>query len=282
MFRVFGAPVSPNRAADRSKRAPGPAARFHPVASVGRRASGGEMMGTKLVLTAALLSLATPAFAADIIAPAPVKAPVPAAIFTWTGFYIGAHGGGAWSKWTGIDPTDPTAVWTSVTASGGIVGGQIGGNYQIGNVVVGLEGTGAWSSVTLNAGGPFGGGAGFTLSLKNDYIATVAGRFGVAFDRVLLYAKGGAAFTRDKYNANNGLAGALAGSASGSFNRTGWLAGGGVEWMFMPNWSVRAEYNYMGFAAITEQPATSGNLAATPANVKLNIQTGTVGVNYHF
>jgi outer membrane immunogenic protein len=120
------------------------------------------------------------------------------------------------------------------------------------------------------------------FSLKNDYIATVAGRFGVAFDRVLLYAKGGAAFTRDKYYVNNGLAGALAGSASGSFNRTGWLAGGGVEWMFMPNWSVRAEYNYMGFGAISEQPVTTGNLVATPANVKLNIQTGTVGVNYHF
>jgi outer membrane immunogenic protein len=245
---------------------------------------GGEIMGKKLILTAALLSLATPAFAADIIEPAPVvKAPVaPAPIFTWTGFYIGAHGGGAWSKWTGIDPTDPLAVWSSVDASGGIVGGQIGGNYQISNFVVGLEGTGAWSSVTLNAGGPFGGGAGFNLSLKNDYIATVAGRFGVAFDHVLLYAKGGAAFTRDKYNANNGLAGALAGSASGAFNRTGWLAGGGVEWMFMPNWSVRAEYNYLGFGTVTEQPVTTGNLAASPANVKLNIQTGTVGVNYHF
>ena len=52
--------------------------------------------------------------------------------------------------------------------------------------------------------------------------------------------------------------------------------------MFMPNWSVRAEYNYMGFGTITEQPVTTGNLAASPANVKLNIQTGTVGVNYHF
>jgi outer membrane immunogenic protein len=239
-------------------------------------------MGKKLVLASALLSLASPAFAADIIAPVAVKAQVPAQIFSWTGFYVGAHGGGAWSKWSGMDPTDPAATWSSVTASGGIVGGQIGGNYQISNFVVGLEGTGAWSSVTLNTGGPFGGGAGFNLSLKNDYIATVAGRFGVAFDRVLLYAKGGAAFTRDRYSANNGLAGPLAGSASGSFNRTGWLAGGGVEWMFMPNWSVRAEYNYLGFGAITEQPVTTGNLAVTPANVKLNIQTGTIGVNYHF
>jgi outer membrane immunogenic protein len=45
---------------------------------------------------------------------------------------------------------------------------------------------------------------------------------------------------------------------------------------------VRAEYNYLGFGTITEQPVTTSNLAASPANVKLNIQTGTVGVNYHF
>ncbi len=50
----------------------------------------------------------------------------------------------------------------------------------------------------------------------------------------------------------------------------------------MPNWSVRAEYNYLGFRAIIEQPVTRGNLSATPANVKLNIQTGSVGVNYYF
>lgn len=235
-------------------------------------------MRTRLVLTAALLSLATPAFAADIIAPAPVKAPVAGRIFSWTGFYVGVHGGGAWGKSTGIDPTDPTATWSSVTYSGGVVGGQIGGNYQIDNVVLGLEGTGAWSSLTVNAGGPFAGGAALTLSLKNDYIATVAGRLGVAFDRVLLYAKGGAAFTRDKYSGNDGLGGTIA----GNFNRTGWLAGGGVEWMFVPNWSLRAEYNYMGFGAITERLTTTGNLVAAPANVKLNIQTGTIGVNYHF
>ncbi len=235
-------------------------------------------MRNGLVLMAALVALPAPAFAADMLTSVPAKAPVAARIFSWTGFYAGVHGGGAWSKWTGIDPTDPTAAWTSTTASGGVVGGQIGGNYQIGNVVLGLEGTGAWSSLTVNAGGPFAGGAGFTLSLKNDYIASVAGRLGVAFDRVLLYAKGGAAFTRDRYSGNDGLGGTV----SGTFNRTGWLAGGGVEWMFMPNWSVRAEYNYMGFGTITEQLTTTGNLAATPANVKLNIQTGTVGLNYHF
>jgi len=151
---------------------------------------------------------------------AAAPAVVPVGVSNWTGFYIGAHGGGGWNTWSGMDPTEAGAGWSSVNGSGGVAGGQIGGNYQINNFVVGLEGTYAWSNIGLTNNGPFGGGGGFTLTLTNDYIATVAGRLGVAFNNVLFYGKGGAAFTRDKYDANNGLAGALAGSASGSFDRT--------------------------------------------------------------
>ena len=241
-------------------------------------------MEKKLLCAAILLALGTPALAADLPPPVAPTAPavVPVPVFNWTGFYIGAHGGGGWNTWTGADPTNLGGRSSSVNGSGGVAGGQVGGNYQINNFVVGLEGSYAWSNIGVTTNSAFAGGAGFTLTLKNDYIATVAGRLGVAFNNVLLYGKGGAAFTRDKYDANNGLAGALAGSASGSFDRTGWLAGAGIEWMFVPNWSVKAEYNYMGFGSITEQPVTTGNLAAAPAAVKLDIQTATVGVNYHF
>jgi len=238
-------------------------------------------MHKSLLVATSLLALGAPAFAADLI-PVPVKAPVATAVFSWTGFYAGVHGGGGWSHYFGSDPADPAAGSATANGSGAIAGGQIGGNYQINNIVVGLEGSYAWSDIKISDGGPFAGGAGFTATLKNDYVATVAGRLGVAFDRVLIYGKGGAAFTRDKLSADNGLAGALAGSAHGSFDRTGWLAGVGVEWAFLPNWSVKAEYNYMGFGEITEQPTTTGNLAATPAAVKLNLQTAVVGINYRF
>jgi outer membrane immunogenic protein len=237
------------------------------------------------LVAASLLALATtPAFAADLaVAPArmPTKAVV-ATAYSWTGFYIGVHGGGGWNKFTGADPTIPGDPGSSVNGSGAVAGGQIGGNYQIGNVVLGVEGTYAWSDIKVSDGGPFAGGAGFTATFKNDYIATVAGRVGYAFDRVLIYGKGGAAFTRDRLDANNGLAGALAGSATGSFDRTGWLAGVGVEWAFLPNWSVKAEYNYMGFRSVTEVPTTTGNLAASPAAVKLDLQTAVIGINYKF
>jgi hypothetical protein len=90
------------------------------------------------------------------------------------------------------------------------------------------------------------------------------------------------ACTRDVYSANNGLAGALAGAANGSFDRSGWLAGAGIEWAFLPNWSVKAKYNYIGFDQVTEYPTTTGNLAASPAVVKLNLQTAILGINYRF
>jgi outer membrane immunogenic protein len=239
---------------------------------------------TKFIAALALLAAGTPAWAADIIEPMPARAPVAvvAVAYNWTGFYIGAHGGGGWNKYTGTDPTNPASSGSSVNGSGAVAGGQIGGNYQIGNVVLGLEGTYSWADIKIDSGGPFAGGAGFSLTIKNDYIATVAGRLGYAFDRVLIYGKGGGAFTRDVYSANNGLAGALAGAANGSFDRSGWLVGAGIEWAFLQNWSVKAEYNYMGFGQINEQPTTTGNLAASPALVKLNLQTAILGINYRF
>ena len=97
----------------------------------------------------------------------------------------------------------------------------------------------------------------------------------------MIYGKGGAAFTRDRLNAN--LTGPFPGAANGSFDRTGWLAGAGVEWAFLGNWSVKDEYDYMGFGSLNEANfTTTGGLAVAPATVKLNLQTATVGINYKF
>ncbi|MEI9925398.1 MAG: hypothetical protein WDN50_19860 [Bradyrhizobium sp.] len=71
-----------------------------------------------------------------------------------------------------MDPTMPAAGWTSINTNGAIAGGQLGFNYQIGNVVLGAEGSYAWSGINMTTGGPFGGGPGLTISDKNDYIAT--------------------------------------------------------------------------------------------------------------
>ena len=120
------------------------------------------------------------------------------------------------------------------------------------------------------------GGLG-TISVKNDYIATAAGRAGYAFDRALLYGKGGVAFTRDVADATDGIGG----SSTGRFSRTGYVVGGGLEYVFLNNWSARVEYNYLGFGSQLERPTSAGGLVVTPMKVKDNISTVTFGVNYH-
>jgi outer membrane immunogenic protein len=241
-------------------------------------------MRTYLLSASLLVLTGASAFAADLSpAPVPVKAPVApmVSLYNWTGFYIGVNGGGGWNSWTGSAAAAGPGI-NSLNGSGGLAGGTVGGNYQIGNVVLGLEGTYDWADISNTQVGALGFGAGtLTLVTKNDYIATVAGRVGYAFDRVLIYGKGGAAFTRDKLNAN--LVGPVPGTAVGTFDRTGWLAGAGVEWAFWGNWSVKAEYDYMGFGSLNEGTfVTTGGLAVAPATVKLNIQTATVGINYKF
>ncbi len=97
---------------------------------------------------------------------------------------------------------------------------------------------------------------------------------------VLLYGQGGAAWTSWDVTAFN-TAGVQVGQISGG-NRTGWTVGGGVEWMFMPHWSVFLEYNFMGFG--TRSAATTACVGGSCAviNAKSDIQNVLVGVNYKF
>lgn len=228
-----------------------------------------------LVLAAcvALISVSV-ASAADI--PRPVyKAPpfAPPPIFSWSGFYVGVHGGYGWNKYSG---DDPVAGSSTGEAKGWLGGLQVGYNYQLGAFVLGAEGDFSFADVKWNEDG--WAGAGSTATLKSDYYATVAARVGYAFDRFLVYGKGGIAFTRDKYDIADGTGG----TATGKFNRTGWMLGGGVEYAFWDNWSAKVEYNYLKFTGIDETLDTSGGLTATTANVSLVSHLVKVGLNYRF
>jgi outer membrane immunogenic protein len=234
------------------------------------------MMRIRFCSIFVLLAATTPALAADFET-LPIRPPV-ATAFSWTGFYIGGHFGGGWSNFSGMDPTLPADGWTSVRGSGFVAGGQLGFNYQIGNVLLGAEGSYAWSGIKISDSGPFAGGAGLTVVDKNDHVATAAGRVGYAFDRVLVFGKGGAAWSRDRLDANDGIGG----TASGSFNRTGWVAGAGVEYALLQNWSIKFEYDFLRFGQINELPTTTGGLGATPAVVKLDMQLALFGLNYRF
>ena len=113
-------------------------------------------MRTYLLSASLLLATGASALAADLGA-APVKAPVArrsmAPAYNWTGFYVGVNGGGGWSTCTGMDPAAGPGI-NSLNGSGALAGGQVGGNYQIGNVVLGLEGTYDWADIRNTQSAP--------------------------------------------------------------------------------------------------------------------------------
>lgn len=215
----------------------------------------------KVFLTAASLVAMgiAPALAADLPARTYTKAPVAAPINNWAGFYIGAMGGYAQENSSG-----------SGTLSGGFAGGTVGYNWQSGAMVYGLEADAAWADVSATVGLP----GLLAVSSKIQDLGTVRGRIGVAFSQVLLYGTGGFAWADNKLTAN-----VLGVNFSDSQIHTGWTAGAGVEFMVAPKWSVKAEYLYR---SLSGQTYFSGQVPGGVQTGTLNVNSGQVGVNYHF
>lgn len=219
----------------------------------------------------ALAVLSSTALAADLPPRQRMVPKAPAYVaYNWTGFYVGGHLGYGWSRITGTDPTDGSI--SSGTLRGFLGGGQLGYNYQFGSFVLGIEGDYSWADVKRTDIDPP-----LTATIKNDYFATVTGRFGYAADRWLWYLKGGGAWTRDRLEANDTID-----TIDAKFNRSGWIAGAGVEYAFWNNWSAKIEYNYMGFGKIDEHAVGTGGLAADAVAVSAKVQLLKLGVNYKF
>jgi outer membrane immunogenic protein len=224
----------------------------------------------------AFVAFSSTALAADLPPRPAYKGPPVVVAYNWTGLYVGAHAGYGWSKFSGTDLSFGDS--STGKAKGPLGGFQIGYNYQMNWLVLGVEGEYSFANVKLSIDDPLGIGAPGNATLKNDFFATAALRAGYAFDRALIYVKGGAAWTRDKLDITDGIGG----TATGRFDRTGWLVGAGFEYGFLGNWSAKVEYDYMQFGSITEHLTTGGGLTATDATVKLNTQVVKAGINYRF
>ena len=160
--------------------------------------------------------------------------------FLWTGFYSGAGVGYGWGSSAFTDPLPAAAFATaSPSLNGFLVGGVAGINYQISSVVVGVEGdfTGSWAK------GSAMDSAGNSLQTQVFWTASIAGRVGVAFDRLLIYGKGGVGFEYDR----DIVAAAAGGVATGTTYHIGWTAGGGVEYAITEHWIGRIAYDYFTF-----------------------------------
>jgi outer membrane immunogenic protein len=204
----------------------------------------------KLLVSATMLATMTGgAWAADLpnTKGPPAFAPPPPPQFTWTGLYIGGQVGYQWGT-TGWDihsvpPTPAVTIPAPTYSDQGVVGGgHIGYNYQISQFVIGIEGDVEGTSYD----GSFNGvlptvATAVASSSRINIEGSIRGRVGWAWDRVLIYGTGGAAFADFR---NSFSVPAAPFSESESFGRVGWTAGGGVEYAIDPNWSVRAEYRY--------------------------------------
>jgi outer membrane immunogenic protein len=236
---------------------------------------------------ASIVSAAVPAAAADLPVKAPMM-PAVAAAYNWTGCYIGGNVGGKWVRTSGsVDVGATTApgalgapgsvLFPSDSASTLIGGGQVGCNYQPAgsNWVFGVEGDVDWQrwshgSTLAGAANPFPFIAGDSFDWRSNWQSSVRGRIGYAWDRWMIYATGGAAFTNLTVGAN------FIATTSGGFTfpadivsdgKTVWgpTFGGGFEYAFTNNFSFGVEGRYSWYGSQTYNAGLLATVAAGAA-----------------
>jgi opacity protein-like surface antigen len=160
--------------------------------------------------------------------------------YDWTGFYVGGHVGAGFSyrDWTLVEGS------TSNAGDAVLLGGQVGANYQIEKWVIGAEGDFSWGNLKDENLCPDGNNTCWT---RQNWLATVTGRIGYAFDPALFYVKGGAAFTHSDYFKTAQIPSPLDEQAGA--RRNGWTAGAGMEYALWGSWTMRLEYNYLEFGS---------------------------------
>jgi outer membrane immunogenic protein len=231
---------------------------------------------------AALLVTSLVAQAADLpqraYAPAPVMI---AAVYDWTGFYIGANGGYGTSRncW-GVVPVGGGVVIPDGchSQSGGIIGGQAGYRWQMGSAVFGLEAQGDWASLRsshVSIVNPL-----LTDSSKVTGLGLFTGQIGYAWNAALLYLKGGAALTSNSLLQSTTIGGIGLNYATST--RWGGAIGVGFEYGFTPNWSAGIEYDHLFMGNANNSFSVPAGAAAVVNRISQDVDMFTVRVNYKF
>jgi opacity protein-like surface antigen/outer membrane protease len=255
-----------------------------------------------LLATAALVALAAHAMAADLPNKAPAYKAPPPPVFSWTGFYIGAHVGGGLVTTDFTNPFGGSIFGDSVRSPAFLGGGQVGYNWQApgSNWVFGLQGDisalasdGDNTCFALSAG-TFNS----TCRVRPELLSTLTARVGYAFGpsgRTLIYVKGGAAWADSTIdlainNAEFEIPPITANNATAS--TWGWTVGAGAEYALSAAWSLVFEYDFFDFA--NANVTTLGSVVLNPAgfitavvppgtsSVSANIQEFRLGLNYRW
>lgn len=258
---------------------------------------------------AATVALCVSARAADIALKAPSP---PAAIFSWTGFYIGGDFGGTWSRTDAstiqfpripaANPADPQAF--SLKGTGAIAGLHAGYSWQVAPIwILGVEGDADWTEIRASVtaplminGLPSGGFPGISssdrVSRNVNWLASIRGRAGYVHGSWLLYATAGGAWGGLQQSATQSLNApgvSVIWPFSSSTTASGWVAGAGVEHVLSNHWTMRGEYLYYSLTGTTGNalPMISGSVVV-PGNffadtfARTTIQTARLGISYKF
>jgi outer membrane immunogenic protein len=234
-----------------------------------------------IVVVVALLASASRVMAADLPVP---QAPVPPptyfpAYYNWTGVYLGANGGYGFgqNRWSVAGLSSG-----NFNTNGFLAGGTLGANYQTGPYLVGFEGDIDWSNVQGNTSAAtcaaLGAPAGTTCQTKSTWLGTARARVGYAFDRLLVFGSGGAAFGGLQPVLNPG------GVVFSPTPQLGWTAGAGVEYAFTDAVSAKVEYLFvnLGTVACPVSTTLTGCGPFTSHSFTFSENLVRAGVNYRF
>lgn len=221
---------------------------------------------------------------------------------SWTGVYLGAHGGFGWADWEGnlyssthaANPAyafDPSNV--TLSGEGGMGGLQVGINQQFGGLVFGLEIDGA--KTDIDAGGSFiniNDSFRWDVDTEMKWFGTARARVGLATNDVLVYVTGGAAYARTEgHLSSNQLqcptCPRQTAHGSADEDHFGYTLGGGLEWRFARHWSLKSEYLYADLGKadyhLKGTEDLTGNPHVTDAfPAELELHTVRLGINYQF
>lgn len=186
----------------------------------------------KLILVAVVGFVSSSALAADLPRYSPPMFQPTPAIFNWSGFYAGLHGGWIWGR---SDAGD---------ANGVSLGGQLGYNWQGPSGLFGIEVDSAWAGIDSSSSTVFPIIGPVTANFKADYEGSARLRLGAPVDNGLYYITGGVAWMHAKLSGS-----AIGVSVSDSNTHVGWTVGAGIEYAYSPNWTGRLEYRYTDYGS---------------------------------
>jgi outer membrane immunogenic protein len=247
----------------------------------------------KLVLTGIALTalLAGSAAAADLAVEAPAYRIPPRPLWSWSGLYMGINGGYSMGKadvtqTVAIVPGTTSASFTNTIApAGGLLGGQVGFNWQTGPVVWGIEADFQGASQSDTTAPPLTALA-TTAYEKIKWFGTARGRVGWANDGLMLYVTAGGAWARiDEADTVIIAPPGTAGANTFSNTRSGFVGGAGIEIRLWWAWTAKVEYLHMDLGGMTNAglippPIGPFTVATTTGRIRDNIVR--VGLNWQF